>query len=303
MIPPYKLSKLHPRQRLRKSALLFEEAERALHLSDRAEILTAAEYAGSLASWLADDPDFPDSLRPLAHTAAIELSACIQLMINSSASFCLNADSPALRALNRLRHALLHESGQAPADWDLLAPAPGAEPGTFSDSTGTSSLLGGPRDPSARHVFPGVKAYLEDIRSPFNIGSMLRSADAFGLEELILSSECADPRHPRALRSAMGATDLVPQRRAGLEALDEAGGQAFALELGGTPMEDFIFPERGIVVVGSEELGVSAEARAKCRLGLVSIPMYGAKGSLNAGVAFGILLNAWATQLARKKQG
>jgi len=127
-----------------------------------------------------------------------------------------------------------------------------------------------------------------------------RAAGAVGREELLLSPVAAAPGHPRAARSSMGAADLVPWRRAGLEALDESGGKAFALELGGTPLDEFRFPEEGIVVVGSEELGVSAEARAKCGLGLVSIPMRGAKGSLNVGVAFGILLNAWAAQLSRK---
>jgi len=273
VIPPYKLSKLQPRQRVRKSALLLEEAERSLRGGAIDEALKAALYAASLASYLAADAEFPEALRPLAAEASSALAALARTP---------SSTEPGLRALNRLRHALLRESGQAPADWDLLDPASGRP------------------DAASRRVFPGVRAYLEDIRSPFNVGSMLRSADAFGLEELILSPEAADPGHPRAARSSMGAADLVSWRRSGLEALDDCGGRAFALELGGIPLDEFDFPEEGIVVVGSEELGVSAEARAKCGLGLVSIPMRGAKGSLNVGVAFGILLNAWAAQLSRR---
>ena len=113
----------------------------------------------------------------------------------------------------------------------------------------------------------------------------------------------------------MGAAGLVPWRRAGLEALGgtsaspaEAGSVAmggpaegvFALELGGVPLDEFDFPERGIVVVGSEELGVSPAALERCGAGRVSIPMVGAKGSLNAGVAFGILLCAWSRSLERR---
>lgn len=297
MIPPYKLSKLHPRQRLRKSALLFEECERILAApgsppdGSALDPGAACQYASSLAAWLGADPDFPEPLRPLALDAAALLAALVHP--GQEPVFPLDAGSPALRSLNRLRHALLRESGQAPADWDLLAPVPGAAPGSFTSSD--------PAQLRSRRVFPGMRAYLEDIRSPFNIGGMFRSADAFGLEELILSPESADPHHPRAERSSMGALDLVPWRRLGLETvLDEYGSEAFALELGGTPLSEFEFPEAGLVIVGSEELGVSAEARARCGLGLVSIPMYGAKGSLNAGVAFGILLNAWATQLAAR---
>jgi TrmH family RNA methyltransferase len=144
-------------------------------------------------------------------------------------------------------------------------------------------------------VYPGVRAYLEDIRSPFNVGSIFRSADAFGVSELLVSGFTADPAHPRAIRSAMGATEVVPWRRGGLESL-ALDGEAFALELRGEPIDSFTFPERGMVVIGSEELGVSPEAMALCRR-TVSIPMLGAKGSLNVGVAFGVLMSAWRRSL------
>ncbi|MBN1241685.1 MAG: TrmH family RNA methyltransferase [Spirochaetales bacterium] len=152
--------------------------------------------------------------------------------------------------------------------------------------------------PGARLSASGMRAFLEDLRSPFNVGAAFRSADAFGVEELLLSPFCADPLHPRALRSAMGATELVPWRRASLEELDGLG-EVFVLELGGTPIDEFDFPERGVVILGSEELGASPEALARAGA-RVSIPMYGTKGSLNAGVAFGILLHAWRSALERR---
>ncbi|MGA2546734.1 MAG: TrmH family RNA methyltransferase [Rectinemataceae bacterium] len=183
-----------------------------------------------------------------------------------------------LRAVDALRHALLAATGQAPADWDLIDPSTGLP------------------DPRSRRVFPGVKVYLEDLRSPFNIGSVFRTADAFGVEELILSLSCADPFHPRALRSAMGAIELLPWRRAPLESLGKDTPR-FALELGGKPIDRFPFPGKGIAILGSEELGISREARDICDLGSVSIPMSGAKGSLNVAVAFGILMHAWTRSL------
>jgi TrmH family RNA methyltransferase len=77
------------------------------------------------------------------------------------------------------------------------------------------------------------------------------------------------------------------------------GTAFFALETGGTRLEEFPFPTRGIMIIGSEELGVSpsALARADASLGRVSIPVFGAKGSLNASVAFGIAMHAWAGAL------
>ncbi len=222
----------------------------------------ARAYAAELLAFFAADRGTPEPLRSRAARAL--------------AAAPLAAGAEFLRELDGFRHALLKETGQAPADWDLIDP-----------STGLPDI-------ASRQVVPGMRAYLEDIRSPFNVGSMFRSSDAFGLEKLILSPDTADPEHPRAARSSMGATSLVPWERADLAALDANQGEVFALELGGTPIDEFAFPVRGIVIVGSEELGVSAAALKRCTRGKVSIPMAGAKGSLNVGVAFGILLQAWA---------
>ena len=71
----------------------------------------------------------------------------------------------------------------------------------------------------------------------------------------------------------------------------------FALETGGTPINDFIFPQKGIVIIGSEELGISPEALSQANYGTVTIPMNGIKASLNVGVAFGILMHAWTQSL------
>ena len=70
----------------------------------------------------------------------------------------------------------------------------------------------------------------------------------------------------------------------------------FALETGGIPLAEFPFPQQGLLIAGSEELGVSprALAAADASLGRVSIPCYGAKGSLNVSVAFGIVMQGWA---------
>jgi TrmH family RNA methyltransferase len=189
------------------------------------------------------------------------------------------------RLINQVRHILLAELGQAPADWDLL------------DS-------GGRLDPSRRQAFPGLAVYLEDIRSPFNVGAMIRSAEAFGAERLYLSPFCADPRHPRALRTAMGCTEALPWERLASDpfAPDSESplpGPFFALETGGIDIAVFPFPRRGIIIAGSEELGVSprALAAADASLGRVSIPLYGAKASLNVSTAFGITLSAWAAKL------
>jgi RNA methyltransferase, TrmH family len=260
MIPLDKLAKLSPRHRMRKTALVLGELERALLSgANEAELGALSPWAEGLAALLPRG----DCPQEVCSAAAVFKSAAAE-------------GSDLLRAVDALRHALLAATGQAPADWDLIDPRTGQP------------------DSASRRVVPGVRAYLDDLRSPFNVGSIFRTADAFGLEELLLSPSCADPLHPRAQRSSMGAVDLVPWKRSSLERISKEI-PAFALELGGTELDSFVFPPRGIVVLGSEELGISREARELCTYGTVSIPMSGAKGSLNVAVAFGILLYAWTS--------
>jgi TrmH family RNA methyltransferase len=272
MIPISKLAKLSPRHRMRKAALVLGEVEREL-LGDRSG---PAEKGYPLSTYLLA---LSKLLSEEKETGASVLAAATALCAACGTAFEAGV---VLRAVDALRHALLLATGQAPADWDLIDPSTGLP------------------DPRSRRVFPGIKVYLEDLRSPFNIGSVFRTADAFGVEELILSISCADPFHPRALRSAMGAIELLPWRRAPLESLEE-DTPIFALELGGEPIDSFSFPEKGIAILGSEELGISREARDICDLGSVSIPMSGAKGSLNVAVAFGILMHAWTKSLGNSQ--
>ena len=183
-----------------------------------------------------------------------------------------------LRSLSGLRHGLMRHLGAEPADWDLL-----------DFSTGTL-------DAGRRTVLP-FEIYLEDVRSPFNVGSIFRTAESFGAKRLVLSPFTPTPEHPRVKRTAMGCTEIVEWERRGLEDLRGKPG-VFALELGGRPLDKFEFPREGIMIVGSEELGISPEglAAAEAGAGRVSIPLLGAKGSLNVSVAFGIIMHAWATR-------
>jgi RNA methyltransferase, TrmH family len=190
-----------------------------------------------------------------------------------------------LRRVNDLRHALLRDLGEEPGEWDLLAP--------LDRDTG-------PRLPCPPEFRPGI--YLEDLRSPFNVGAIFRTAEAYCVEEILVSPGTPSPDGSRARRSSMGCVDRVPWARRALAEVETAVGAAaglavFALETGGTPLEEFAFPAYGVVLVGNEELGLSREARALAGDRICSIPMAGAKGSLNVAVSVGILLHAWWSRM------
>jgi len=94
----------------------------------------------------------------------------------------------------------------------------------------------------------------------------------------------------------MGCIETMEWERVSLDNLPETL-PIFALETGGTDINEFKFPKKGICIIGSEELGVSPEALSKATYGRVTIPMKGLKASLNVGVAFGILIQKWVDSL------
>jgi TrmH family RNA methyltransferase len=262
-----KLKSLPRKTRLRKLVALLQAEEREL----RAGRKPHREYVACLCTVLAGDAGCGREI----HEAAEE---CRRLC-DSAAS----QGAAIRRQINRVRHALLRYLGAEPAEWDLLVP--------FSEEL----------DAAARTILP-IQLYLEEIRSPFNVGAIFRSSEAFGVGSLLLSPHTASPLHPRAVRSARGVIGIMPWRFVGLEEIGEQEG-IFALELGGTPLEEFCFPERGIMLVGSEELGLSPRslALAASKAGRVSIPMSGAKRSLNVAVAVGIVLQAWHARLTLRR--
>ena len=122
-----------------------------------------------------------------------------------------------------------------------------------------------------------------------------------GAEKVLISPMCIDPNHPKALRSGMGCIETIGFERKSLEELVQFSKEnelpIFVLETGGTAIEEFEFPKRGICIIGSEELGVSPQALSAASSGRVTIPMKGLKASLNVGVAYGILMQAWVSRL------
>jgi tRNA G18 (ribose-2'-O)-methylase SpoU len=163
-----------------------------------------------------------------------------------------------------------------------------------------------------------VVLYLPHIRSPFNLGNMIRTAAAFGLVGVVTGRDCPALDHPRLLRAAMGTLDMIPvvtgdlyDARAAVAAATNGRGTTrskgnreiptVVLETGGTSVYEVVFPQRGVLVAGHEELGVpSSILRASGpNTSVVTIPHGGPKSSLNVGVATGIALAFWDSRYLR----
>ncbi|HTQ68343.1 MAG TPA: RNA methyltransferase [Solirubrobacteraceae bacterium] len=108
--------------------------------------------------------------------------------------------------------------------------------------------------------------YLHGLRDPGNVGTIIRSAHAFGASCVALGPGCADPYGPKAVRASMGAIFTVPLARAGT--LGELPGELLALSADAG--EELRGPLREIapavtLLVGAERTGLPAEVLDACR--------------------------------------
>lgn len=137
---------------------------------------------------------------------------------------------------------------------------------------------------------------LERVQDPGNVGTLLRSAAAFGFDGVILSEGCAAPYAPKTLRASMGAAVRLPVFETGplppvLTVLRRMGIECLAAALyRSEPLSTAQAGQGGVcIVIGSEGQGLAQETIGACDR-TVRIPMTGRVESLNAGIAGSILL-------------
>lgn len=141
---------------------------------------------------------------------------------------------------------------------------------------------------------PSRYLVLDGVQDPGNVGTVWRTADAFGADGLILLPGCAEPFSPKTVRSTMGACFRLPVWEMGLEELTAllAGAD---LPLYATALREDTADlrsadlSRAAVAIGSEGRGVSQAVLDACALTL-KIPMRDRCESLNAAVAASVVL-------------
>ena len=134
-----------------------------------------------------------------------------------------------------------------------------------------------------------------EVRDPGNLGTLIRSADAFGLAGLVLSGDTVDPYNPKCVRSTMGSVLRVPLKnfRRVTDSIRFLGANGFSIIA--TDMKakmscyDYDFTKQCGILVGSEAHGLTDEILQLCDA-TVKIPMIGDAESLNVGVAGSILM-------------
>lgn len=142
-----------------------------------------------------------------------------------------------------------------------------------------------------------LEVLLDNIRSTFNVGAMLRTSDGAGVHHVHLSGITPQPDHPRIAKVSLGAEYAVPwtYHANGLEAARQcktSGLRILALELDPNAVSLFDLPANlievpSLLVVGNEVAGIDPGILELCDT-KIFIPMQGYKRSLNVAVAFGI---------------
>lgn len=136
---------------------------------------------------------------------------------------------------------------------------------------------------------------LDGVQDPGNVGTIIRTADAAGLDGVLLSNQCADVFSPKVLRATMGSifrmnlrtTDDLPGE---LTKLREKGYSILSSQLDGTPFyERQCVAEQFALIIGNEGNGVSEQVQ-QTATHRVRLPMRGGAESLNAAIAAAIMM-------------
>jgi 23S rRNA (guanosine2251-2'-O)-methyltransferase len=188
----------------------------------------------------------------------------------------------------------------ASAEMDRLAPG--------VDHRGALLDLGGARTAGGRTKSVSVKEFcqglspddgavvlvLDEITDPQNLGAILRSCDQFSVSMVVIPSRRSVQVNETVVKVSSGAAQYVPVAvvtniNRELEYLKENGFWVYGADMSGKESYKTVFPNRTVLVMGSEGKGLSQLTRQLCDM-LVAIPMTGHIDSLNVSVATGILL-------------
>ena len=134
---------------------------------------------------------------------------------------------------------------------------------------------------------------LDGIQDPGNFGAMIRTADWFGVKQILVSEDNAGLYNPKVIQSTMGSFLIVHVAQYNIEAvLSTSKIPVYGAVLSGAPLSRTKMQAPCFLVIGNESKGIRPNLQPYISHP-VTITSYGAAESLNAAVATGILLSSW----------
>lgn len=139
----------------------------------------------------------------------------------------------------------------------------------------------------------GLILALDGIQDPGNMGTIIRTADWFGVAEIVCSMDTADVFNPKVVQSSMGSLFRVKVSYTNLESfLDQTKLPIYGALLNGIDYRNVELKNQAILVMGNEGKGISSPIMSKITAPIL-IPRIGEAESLNVAIATGILLSAF----------
>jgi len=168
-------------------------------------------------------------------------------------------------------------------------------------SSGVVAICEIPAPVDVEAFFNGDKyILLDNISDPANLGTVIRSAEAFGISGVVISSDSTDLYSLKTLRGSMGSVFRLPllscdnlSEICNLLHSKEIALYAAAVADGGISLRNVDFCKPSAVIIGNESFGIDSSLIALCDSTL-AIPMSGMTESLNAGVAASVIMYAMA---------
>ena len=147
--------------------------------------------------------------------------------------------------------------------------------------------------PSSINISKKITLFLDDIQDPGNLGTIIRTADWFGIETIFCSNNTADCYNPKVVQSTMASLGRVNVCYGNIEyeLAKHSNILKYAAVLGGKSVKEVGIIKEGIIIIGNESKGVSTNVLAMVNE-KITISKIGTAESLNAAVAAGIILFA-----------
>lgn len=216
-----------------------------------------------------------------------------------------NGVAAALQARWPLQRLLI-PSNELGEEWKVLAQAANVETQmvddeileSLSEAQTSPDVIAVAKMPAPHELqLDGLTLILDELGDPGNVGTLIRSADATGASEVVLTSGSADAWSPKVVRSSAGSVfHLPPQSSTGIELVQLLKSQKVpivaAVAHAGEDCFRFRWPSRCALVLGHETRGISEELEAAATA-RVTIPIFGKAESLNVASAGAVLLYAW----------
>lgn len=137
----------------------------------------------------------------------------------------------------------------------------------------------------------GIVLALDDVNDPGNLGTIIRLADWYGIEHIVISEQTADVYNPKTISATMGAFTRVKTYRTNLaKFLKTQSMPILGAFLNGRSIHDYTATSDLLVVMGNESHGISQEIE-QIVTERITIPKFGDSESLNVAMATGIILD------------